>query len=153
MNSIGDPSDALFGEDAVLLAELGDLLDLADPVPAGLTERIGFAMDLEHLDVEVARWEPMDRMAGVRGHAPPSTITFTIENLTVMVTLAPAVQGHRFDGWLVPGGAHRIEVRVDGEGGRFSLAEVPPGLTQILVHLAVPGNGRPRTVITPTIML
>lgn len=162
MNSTGSPSDDLFDEDAVLLAELGELLDIADPMPAGLTERIGFAIDLEHLDVEVARWEPVDRLAGVRGRTAPSTVTFTIEDLTVMVTLAPAVHGHRFDGWLVPAGEHRIEVRVDGhhalttaadKGGRFSLADVPSGLTQILVHMTVPGSQRPRTVITPTIML
>jgi hypothetical protein len=162
MNSFGHSGDEPLGEDAVLLAELGDVLDNADPVPAGLAERIGFAMDLEHLDVEVARWEPMDRLAGVRGHAAPSTVTFTIEDLTVMITLAPAVHGHRFDGWLVPGGKHRIEVRVNGhgamttaadDGGRFSLADVPSGLTQILVHLTIPGGQRPRTVITPTIML
>ncbi|HWE92269.1 MAG TPA: carboxypeptidase regulatory-like domain-containing protein [Pseudonocardiaceae bacterium] len=162
MNSVEHSGDEPLGEDAVLLAELADLLDTADPVPAGLTDRIGFAMDLEHLDVEVARWEPMDRLTGVRGHAAPSTITFTIEELTVMVTLAPAVQGHRFDGWVVPSGEHRIEVRVNGhnamttaadEGGRFALADVPSGLTQILVHITVPGGQRPRTVITPTIML
>ncbi|HEX7662589.1 MAG TPA: carboxypeptidase regulatory-like domain-containing protein [Pseudonocardiaceae bacterium] len=168
MNTTGDSfggqprGEGWGGEDALLLAELGDLLDIADPVPDGLTARIGFAMDLEQLDVEVARWERLDQLSGVRGRTAPSTITFTIEDLTVMVSLAQAAHGHRFDGWLVPAGTHRIEVRVDGhqalttaadEGGRFALPEVPPGLTQILVHMAVPGQDRPRTVITPTIML
>ncbi|WP_137813412.1 carboxypeptidase regulatory-like domain-containing protein [Gandjariella thermophila] len=150
------------GADAQLLAELDELLDIADPVPADLVDRVRFAIDLENLDVEVARWERSDELAGVRSKGRPSTITFTVEDLTVMVSLSPGVGGYRFDGWLVPGGPHTIEVRVDGhgststaadEGGRFALTDVPRGLTQILVHLAAPVGQLVRTVATPTIVL
>lgn len=156
-----DPVNLSVAEQRALLADIDAVLDVADPVPPDLVDRIKFAVDLESLDVEVARWESMDHLAGVRGHAGPSTITFTVEDLTVMVSLAPAAVGHRFDGWLVPGGPHMIEVRVDGhesttttadQGGRFVLADVPPGFTQIIVHLAAPAGQRIRTVVTPTIL-
>jgi len=149
-------------EDVQLLAELAEMLDIADPVPDDLADRTRFAIDLANLDIEVARWARIDELAGVRGRAGPSTITFTVQDLTVMVTLAPAAHRHRFDRWLVPGGPHKIEVRVDGqgstitaadEGGRFALPDVPAGLTQIIVHLADPAGQRARTVVTPAIVL
>ena len=75
-----DPADdaptGLSGPDARLLDELDGLLDLADPVPDGLLDRVRFAIDLENLDVEVARWErSTNDLAGVRGKGGPSTIT------------------------------------------------------------------------------
>lgn len=159
----GNPVDlGLPEEDAMLLADLSAMLELADPVPDGLADRIRFAMDLDDLEFEVARWQREDRLVGVRGSTAPDTITFTVGDLTVMVSLAPAVGGNRFDGWLVPGGPHEVEVRVDGhepattqadEGGRFALDDVPRGITQIVVHLAGRSGQKARTVVTPTIML
>jgi hypothetical protein len=146
-------------EDARLLAELAAALELADPAPRGMTDRIRFAMDLDDLEFEVARWQREEALAGVRGSVAPDTITFTVGDLTVMVSLAAASNGNRFDGWLVPGGAHTVEVRVEGhdpvtatadEGGRFVLDDVPKGITQIVVHVA---GQRPRSVVTPTIVL
>jgi hypothetical protein len=159
----GNPVDlGLPEEDAMLLAELSAVLELADPVPTGLADRVRFAMDLDDLEFEVAQWQREDRLVGVRGSTAPDTITFTVGDLTVMVSLAPAVTGNRFDGWLVPGGPHQVEVRVDGhepattqadDGGRFALDEVPKGITQIVVHIAGSTGQRTRTVVTPTIML
>lgn len=162
-----DPAEyGLAAEDARLLAELSAVLDLADPVPDTLAARTRFAMDLEYLDehveIEVARWARENHLVGVRGASVPNTITFTVGDLTVMISLAPQTNGNRFDGWLVPGGPHAVEVRVDGheptrtnadEGGRFALPLVPNGLTQIVVHLAAPAGQRARTVVTPTIVL
>ena len=149
-------------EDERLLAELSAVLDLADPMPDDLTVRTRFALELADLDFEVATWTRDEELVGVRGTTAPNTITFTGGDLTVMVSLAPASNGNRFDGWLVPGGPHAIEVRVDGhestttnadEGGRFALEDVPKGVTQIVVHLADHSGQRARTVVTPTIML
>ncbi len=149
-------------EDTELLTELGDLLVRADSMPADLVARVQFALELEDPQfIEIARQTDTRQLAGVRSQAGPSTMTFTVEDLTVMVSLAPATGGHRFDGWLVPSGPHTVEVRVSGhttltaaadDGGRFVLANVPLGCTQLLVHLAVPTGQRARTVVTPTIM-
>ncbi len=159
----GRPADlGLSEEDDRLLRELSTVLELADPVPDGLADRIMFALDLDDLDFEVADWVRQDQLAGVRGSAAPDTITFTVGDLTVMVSVVPATSGNRFDGWLVPGGPHTVEVRVDGHdpettsadsGGRFALSDVPKGITQIVVHLAGGDGRRPRTVVTPTIVL
>jgi hypothetical protein len=131
-------------------------------MPPDLVARIQFALELENPEfIEIARRSPAAELAGVRSQAGPSTMTFTVEDLTVMVSIAPAAGGHRFDGWLVPSGPHTVEVRVEGhdaqtaaadDGGRFVLTNVPLGCTQLLVHLAVPEGQRPRTVVTPTIM-
>jgi hypothetical protein len=147
--------------DAELLAELSVVIDVMDPVPDDLAARTCFAMDLETLDFEVAQWMRDDQLAGVRGAATQRTVTFTVDGLTVMVSLAPDTRGNRMDGWLVPGGPHRIEVRVDGydatttadDGGRFVLSDVPHGMTQIIVHLTVGPGQKSRTVITPAVVL
>jgi hypothetical protein len=152
----------LHEQDKRLLAELAALLELADPMPDSLTVRTRFAMELDDLDFEVATWQRNDELAGVRGTAAPNTITFTVGDLTVMVSLAPATNGNRFDGWLVPGGPHTVEVRVEGheatttdadEGGRFAIQDVPRGTTQIVVHLVEHSGQRARTVVTPAIVL
>ncbi|WP_425445729.1 carboxypeptidase regulatory-like domain-containing protein [Umezawaea tangerina] len=132
-----------------------------DPPPADLVERIQFAIALEDLDVEVARWERAGSLAGVRG-GQPGTITFTVDNLTLMVNFTSTGARHRIDGWLVPAGEHTVEVRVAehesttttaDDGGRFVLPDVPTGTTQIVVHLVNARGERGRTVVTPTIML
>ncbi|WP_407936542.1 carboxypeptidase regulatory-like domain-containing protein [Lentzea tibetensis] len=157
-----DPRDNRRGqEDTAVLSELNRLVDEIDPPPADLLDRVKFAIALEDLDVEVARWERAGSFAGVRG-GQTGTITFTVDNLTLMVNFTSTGSRHRIDGWLVPAGEHTVEVRVADhqssttkadDGGRFVLADVPTGTTQILVHL-VNSRGEPgRTVVTPTIML
>ena len=141
-----------------LLRNLDALLDLADPVPADLVERVQFAIEIEDIDVEAARWE-RTQLAGVRGDSP-GTITFYVGDLTVMFNVTRTGESHRIDGWLVPAGEHGVEVRVaehgsttttSDEGGRFVLTEVPRGITQILVRLM--NSDTPRTVVTPTVVL
>lgn len=147
-----------YPDDEALLADLDSLIDECDPVPPGLIERIHFAIALEDLDVEVARWERADSLAGVRG-GDQGTITFTVSDLTVMINLTRIGENNRIDGWLVPAGEHSVEVRVaehgsrettSDEGGRFVLDGVPRGTTQIIIQL----DGPPaRTVVTPTVLL
>ncbi|WP_158886682.1 carboxypeptidase regulatory-like domain-containing protein [Amycolatopsis anabasis] len=151
--------EGIFPDDATLLAELDRLVETVDPPPDDLVERIQFAMALENLDVEVARWERADSLAGVRG-GDQGTITFTVSDLTVMINLTKIGSNHRIDGWLVPAGCYGVEVRVAehgsstttaDEGGRFVLDSVPRGTTQIVVHLGAPSCRR--TVVTPTVVL
>lgn len=158
MNDTQERGDA-HHEDEALLAELSRIIDLVDPPPAGLVERVQFALELEDLDVEVARWERADQLAGVRSSVDQGTITFSVSDLTVMINLTKVGHFHRIDGWLVPGGRHGVEVRIADYGststiadedGRFVLEEVPHGITQIIISVAGLGH---RTVVTPAVVL
>ncbi|HKS44621.1 MAG TPA: carboxypeptidase regulatory-like domain-containing protein [Amycolatopsis sp.] len=158
MNDTHAPEGA-HPDDEVLLADLGRILDLVDQPPAGLVQRVQFALELENLDVEVAQWERAGRLTGVRSSVDQGTITFTVSDLTIMINLTKTGLCHRIDGWLVPAGEHDVEVRVAGygststtadEGGRFVLDEIPRGTTQIVISVAGAGN---RTVVTPAVVL
>ena len=160
MNDVaGAPGGTASPDDEILLADIGRFLDELDPPPDDLVQRVQFALALENLDVEVARWERLDTLAGVRGTGT-GTITFTVSDLTVMINLTKIGKLHRIDGWLVPAGQYGVEVRVAehgttsttaDEGGRFVLDNVPCGTTQILVHLG--DVTCRRTVVTPTVVL
>jgi hypothetical protein len=159
VNDIGSSRGSISPDDEVLLAKIGRMLDAVDPPPGDLVERVQFAIALESLDVEVARWERMDALSGVRG-SDQGTITFTVSDLTVMINLTKIGRHHRIDGWLVPAGEYAVEVRVAehgssqttaDEGGRFVLDEVPRGTTQLLIHVG--SESSRRTVVTPTVVL
>jgi hypothetical protein len=149
--------------DDELMAEVARLVNELDPPPPGLVERAQFAVALEDIDhevelLEVAQWADSRPLAGVRGGLP-GTITFFVGDLTVMVNVTRTGERQRIDGWLVPAGAHGVEVRVADhgstittadEGGRFVLTEVPRGTTQLLVRM---NADQSRTVVTPTVDL
>lgn len=148
-----------YPDDDTLLLELDRFVHELDPPPEDLVERVQFALALEDLDVEVARWERADALAGVRSVAQ-GTITFTVSDLTVMINLTETGQRHRIDGWLVPEGQYTVEVRVAGhdsfttvadDGGRFVLNDVPSGTTQIVVYIG--GESCRRTIVTPAVVL
>lgn len=147
--------------DDELMTQVARLVDELDPMPPGLVARAQFAVaidDIDDLEVEVARWADTRTLAGVRGGLP-GTITFFVGDLTVMVNVTRTGERQRIDGWLVPAGAHGVEVRVADhgsstttadEGGRFVLTEVPRGTTQLLVRMHAEQS---RTVVTPTVDL
>jgi hypothetical protein len=147
--------------DDELMTQVARLVNELDPMPPGLVERTQFAVaidDIEDIDLEVARWADTRTLAGVRGGLP-GTITFFVGDLTVMVNVTRTGERQRIDGWLVPAGAHGVEVRVAehgsttttaDEGGRFVLTEVPRGTTQLLVRMHAEQS---RTVVTPTVDL
>ena len=161
MTDIGASKGSISPDDEMLLGDIGRLLEEVDPPPGDLVERVQFAIALD-LDVEVARWERMDSLSGVRGGGQ-GTITFTVSDLTVMINLTKIGQRHRIDGWLVPAGEYGVEVRVAehgsssttaDEGGRFVLDGVPCGTTQIVVTVSdTSSQSSHRTVVTPTIVL
>jgi hypothetical protein len=145
-------------EDDAMMTEVARLVSDLDPPPPGLVERTQFAIAIDDINVEAARWADSRPLAGVRGGVP-GTITFFVGDLTVMVNVTRTGERQRIDGWLVPAGEHGVEVRVADhgstettadEGGRFVLTEVPRGTTQILVRM---NADRPRTVVTPTVVL
>ena len=147
--------------DDELMSEVARLVNELDPPPPGLVERAQFAVAIDAIDdieLEVARWSDNRTLAGVRGGLP-GTITFFVGDLTVMVNVTRTGERQRIDGWLVPAGAHGVEVRVADhgsttttadEGGRFVLTEVPRGTTQLLVRMNAEQS---RTVVTPTVDL
>jgi hypothetical protein len=147
--------------DDELMTQVARLVHELDPMPPGLVERAQFAVaidDIDDIDLEVARWSDNRTLAGVRGGLP-GTITFFVGDLTVMVNVTRTGERQRINGWLVPAGAHGVEVRVADhgsstttadEGGRFVLTEVPRGTTQLLVRMHAEQS---RTVVTPTVDL
>ena len=108
-----------------LMAEVARLVDELDPPPAGLVERSQFAVALDdidhHVEIEIAQWAENRPMAGVRGGLP-GTITFFVGDLTVMVNVTRTGERQRIDGWLVPAGAHGVEVRVAEHGSSVTTA-------------------------------
>jgi hypothetical protein len=140
-----DEMQALMGpDDAALLDRLQTMWEHKDPMPAGLVERVTFAIGLDNLDVELMRLtEEVLVPAGARGAEHVRTITFGGESVTVMVTVSQEGQeAFRLDGWLAPAAALAVELRRAGgsletlsdEDGRFVFEDVPPGLAQLVLH-------------------
>lgn len=163
----GPPDDV----DAALLARIGRLVALLDPVPPGLVERSQFAATLAGLETEVMELSYIDRsLTGVRssdaggGESPPveaRTITFTHDTLTVMISLSAADGGRvRVDGWAAPAGELTIELFrpgadvlgvVSDEDGRFSFESVDRGPASLVVRRSEADGGA--AVSTPVIEL
>ncbi|HEU0086683.1 MAG TPA: hypothetical protein VFQ77_03385 [Pseudonocardiaceae bacterium] len=148
--------------DDAILAGLARLYDRIDPVPAGLADRIDFAVSLADLDAEVARLQhQLAEPAGVRGEERARTVTFTSESLTVMVTVtAVSNREFRMDGWAAPGGGLRVELRSESgsrdghtdSDGRFEFDGVPLGRAQLVFH-PVDGSDLRVPVVTPAVEL
>ena len=146
-------------DDVALLEQLATLWARHDPLPAGLAERLEFALTLDALETEVATLTLVDLAAsGSRAGQTEAvrTVTFTSETLDTMVTLTDAPDGTvRVDGWIAPGAAMRVEVLLAGstleveadDDGRFVLESVPKGLAKFALHPAG------RTVLSPTIQI
>jgi hypothetical protein len=157
------PDDA---DDAALLADLARLYDAVDPPPPGLAERVAFALELEVGDIghELALLEQRTHGVGAaRSAAPARTMTFTSENVTVMITVtAVDAARSRIDGWATPGAGAAVELRTPtgplrtgaDATGRFVLAGVPPGPVQLVLDLPPQADGSAgRRVVTPAVDL
>lgn len=152
-------AEPVSADDVALLEQLGRLWSRHDPVPAGLTDRIEFALTLDALETEVATLTQLDLApSGSRASDTEAvrTVTFTSETLDTMVTLTESPDGTvRVDGWIAPAAAMRVEVLLAGstlevdadDDGRFVLESVPRGLAKFVLH------AEGRTVLSPTIEL
>lgn len=135
-------------------------LELVDPMPADLTERVKFAMTVASLEAEIAHLMNDGAMAGTprtTEYDRASMVTFESAGLSIMVSLEPAKGGATLvRGWVTSPGAdvelrersRSQEVTAD-EDGRFLFERVEPGT----VHLVIRRNDEPgsRPVITPGI--
>jgi hypothetical protein len=174
----GVPADGPGGDERLLVL-VRSLFEGADPVPAGLVERVRFSVALTGLEGEVARLAAgdaelsqlyADGAALARGAPEESrTITFDSSDLTIMIRIDSNDDGTaRLDGWLAPprrclvevaliGGS--LEVAADADG-RFAFPIVPRGTVRIVVRpperdAATDGRGpaEVKSVITPALVL
>jgi hypothetical protein len=162
-NAPDQPMDAA---DFEILARLRALFELADPMPAGLPERVRFALALRGLESELARLvtEEDPRLVGARGTEQSRTVTFDSASLSIMIRIEEQAGGRvRIDGWLAPPQPREIELQTSAEtlsaisdaDGRFAFAEVPQGTARLVV---VGAAGREHdlggpTVVTPALVL
>lgn len=158
-----NPADLpLDAQDVAVLQQLAEIYAVLDPPPPDLSAKVSFAIALAGMDAEVARLT--DRMAvgsGARGSERTRTITFDAESRAVMITVTDQADGLvRVDGWLAPGAALLVELRMPepatprvvtaDDTGRFAFGDVPHGIAQLLVHPAA--DLAPR-VVTPAFSL
>lgn len=155
-----DPDAPLDAVDESVLSALGAAVQMVDPVPDGLVDRVLFAMTLEGLHVETMELRRIGVPEAVlRGDEVPveaQTITFTSADLSVMISLSPVDGSVRVDGWISAPGVrsvelHRLgaqdETRTDSEG-RFVFATVPHGQVSLVIR-----DGDRAPVSTPVIEL
>jgi hypothetical protein len=146
--------------DERILHQVARLYDTVDPVPADLVERLQFAISLDSLNAELAELQQLDALSAARGTDEATTMTFTSESLTTMVTITEAGPDRvRIDGWCAPGGGAFVELRqvaatleavADGDG-RFVFDDVSHGLTRFVVRRD--GSTSHNPVITPAVEL
>ena len=156
MTAHDDALMPLDDRDELLLAAIAAAQADQDPPPAGLMERMRFALSLELMNAELAALET-GSPAGVRGVDPAvtDTLTFTASGLSLMVVLSEADGGVRVDGWVTGGGvtvearsADAVDAQVSDATGRLTWAELPHGPLRFLIHPPLPGQ---RPVVTPVI--
>jgi hypothetical protein len=163
MEPVMTDTDPLDDFDTAVLSQLSSMYGRLDPPPVDLDDRVMFVLALRDLDVEVARLaEEQFIGSGARGAERIRTITFDAASRTVMMTIADRPDNLvRIDGWLAPGEAVRVELRLPepsgarhayaDDAGRFVFESVPHGLAQLLVH-PPDDSGRP-VLVTPSLVL
>jgi hypothetical protein len=160
-------------DDGRLLDMIKTMYEAADPVPAGLADRVRFAVALAaldgDLDAELAQLT-VHEAALARGAPEESrTITFDSSSLTIMIRIDANADGTvRVDGWLAPPHPCRVEITLAGgpvttdadADGRFAFLSIPKGTARLVVRQPeqADGEGQPgpfgmKTVVTPALML
>jgi hypothetical protein len=117
----------------------------ADPVPTALLDRVRFALDplfdAEPGTVDLLRHAGGRRLSLRRGRVVVLRGT-SGGDVTVVLVARPCADGFRLVGRLAPAGPGTVTLRTacgpllatcDGRG-RFALAPVPPGLTQLVLR-------------------
>jgi len=154
--------EPLDDSDLGLLAEIRDMFQAADPMPAELPDRIRFFLAFRDLEIEVARLtaEQDELAVAARGTEQSRTITFDSETLTIMIRIDANKDGTvRVDGWLAPAQCREIEMKcaadplsvTSDEQGRFAFPRIPRGTAQLVVRPTGPEETG-RSVVTPALI-
>ena len=160
------PDKQLDDLDYEILDGIRAIFERVDPMPAGLPERVRFALAMRGLESELARpvSEEGPRLVGARGTEQSRTVTFDSASLSIVIRIEQNKNGSvRIDGWLAPAQPREIEMQTSAETlsvssddqGRFAFAEVPPGTARLVVVGAAvrdQGGGGP-SVVTPALVL
>lgn len=128
----GDADGVLDDLDLAILAEVGDMYGTADPPPPDLDTWVLFALALSDVEDEVARLrEETLTGSGPRGALRTRTLAFEATDLEIMIAVTEISGGRaRVDGWLVPPGAGRVELRLaGGQPGAAPAGGTPAGGT------------------------
>ncbi len=157
-----DPDGPLDETDLAILAQLRAMHAELDPPPPTLTEQVIFALELVDVDADIARLQDEALIgSGARGASRSRTLTFEAHGISLLVSITELGDDRvRIDGWLVPAGECRVELRqaasvirraTPDTAGRFVFDNVRQRLTRLRIH---PGSGQAgRTIITPPIRL
>lgn len=130
-----------FAPDAALFARMRGAWEEIDPVPADLVDRMVAAVAMEDISREYALLTLVEEaeFAAVRGESDTATLQFTDGTTSVLVHVSVLEDAtRRVDGW-VDASALAIRLVQDqrewivepAEHGRFSLDQVPTGLTRL----------------------
>ncbi len=128
--------------DRTILHTVAEVFRAADPVPAGLTEDIKFALTVQAMHAEVAELQRVGAETALARseYTHTQTLTFSAEAISVMVTMSP------IDADEVRGESRTITADVDADG-RFTIDPAPRGF----VRFVFLPEGDVRPVITPTV--
>jgi hypothetical protein len=147
--------------DEELLDALAGMWERHDPPPADLADRMVLAVQVERLHADLLELESSwVEPVGARGVSPAHTLTFSNDEVSLLVTVAVGADGRRrLDGWVAPAAGGTVEARradtsprraeVD-ENGRFVIDGLPGGLVQLLYR---PADGERGAVVSPPVRL
>jgi len=126
-----------------LVATVGRVMTMADPVPASVVDAAKAAFIWRTIDAELAELtsDSLLATAAVRSDTGPRLLTFEAADLEVEVEVADLGSARRLIGQLVPTTAARIVVRWAGGShevhaddiGRFVTSDVPAGAISLVI--------------------
>lgn len=143
-------------EDAELLARLLELWSGADPVPAGMIDRLVAAVAADGLDRDYALLPLVHgKLGGVRSLTEALTLQFSDGSTSILLHVTQTTSGRRrVDGWVDTVTAEialtqgdRTQTTSPKATGRFVFDDVPPVLTHVRLT-TMAGDGI-RTLSTP----
>ena len=148
-----------------LLAELGEVLDRADPIPDAVVAAARSSFVWRTIDAELAELSADSHLTsgGVRSGGASTTagaarlLTFEATGIDIEVEVNETGGARQLMGQIVPVGEAHLTVRwVGGEravdadvAGRFTVADIPAGA----ISIAITRPGSTRAVVTSWVII